>query len=268
MSEFLRDFRTELIHNWKNLTNKIEKLFRGSSEKEKYQEYKSPVEVAKIVLELFDQLPMAYKRFATFTDVIIVIVGIKAATDLSFLAHTWNEKDFSMLEEAFQSVGLKCSPVQLLRKGPKPPPFRHTFIYNPSALVATTRNSSLVPPYNLTMEINEYLAEGERLGHHIAALMGKIYSFPESAIRDYLSFMESGDEKESNRRRETSSLKVNETYWWFYPAQQDVLDRESLKREYMQEFMNIPDIINLYNSNKLAKSNQEWSSRLPNRIKK
>lgn len=263
MSEVLQHVGTEIREKLHSTAEKIRQLFLGSQEQEKQTEDQSPEEVAKKVLQLFEELPLIYKRWATFTDVIGVMAGIKAVTDLNFLGETWNEDNFLILKEAFTSIGLQISSMHLIGKNAEDISQRRGYLYNPATLERVTKNSDLVPAYDRKIGIDEYLKKSEELGYHIGALTGKMYSFPESAIRDYLDYLELKGYQLDDRPRKTSALSFNETYWWYPPAEQDVLEREELKNNFMQKFMSIPEIEALYESDDLERSNQEWSQKLP-----
>lgn len=65
-------------------------------------------------------------------------------------------------------------------------PFRRIYIYNPRTLSEQTRDSELVPPYLKEQDLLDWIDTCKQKGVSVHAILGKIYSFPESAIRDFL----------------------------------------------------------------------------------
>ena len=174
--------------------------------------------------QIFNRAPSAYKRFITFGDWLMVTGGLKAATDYGFVGDTWNQNDFDQLKTALETEGLKVTDPTI-REGTNIP-FREGHIYNPATLKEQTAHSSYAPPYDGVTPLDQYISTAEAQGYSFGAIYGKIYSFPESAIADFIT-QEMGISIQGEERQNASHN--NETYWFIVPAKPDVIKREQDK---------------------------------------
>lgn len=206
--------------------------------------------------KVFDKLPLPYKRYALMPDILLLLGGVKAATDFSFLGDTYNEQEFQVFKDVFESEGLKLSEIDSrpTRSGDT---FRMGLVFNPVLLEKETANSKYAPPYKLGTDIHKYAEEAVENGYDVGSVWGKIYSFPESAIDDYVN----GDK--TGLRERASTHRGGETYWFFEPAGKDVLDRETAKAKLFDSLEQSPKYNELINSEIMKQSDEEWTNRLP-----
>lgn len=222
----------------------------------------SAEQTAVLAEEIFKKLPLAYKRLITFPDWLMVLGGVKAVTDYGFLGNTWDEDEFALFKQVLESTGLRVSDVQI-RYGKENITFRYGYIYNTAALAAQTAKTDLAPPYNGQDSIEKYIEAATAKGYDPHGLYGKLYSFPESAIKDF--FNRPRREQEDDARLEFGL--GNETYWVYPPVQKDVLEREELKRKFLSDLENTPQLQTILQGADLQASNQEWRNRLPDQVK-
>ena len=230
-----------------NFTPKIE-----SAEEEKYI-----VSLEKI----FHELPIAYKYFVIKEDWMLVLKGIKASTDLSFFGDTYDEKEFQNLKEAFKETGLIFSEIKT-REGRSNIKLRSGFVYNPEMLKEQTANSEFAPPYDGKMDIDEYRQQAIEQGYDYNAIAGKIYSFPESAIKDFLQRKQYDKSIDSPQTKSNGSYG-NETYLYYGDPKADTVKRERQKKEFFESLYSNPRFRAIVESDDMEKSENEWRQRLP-----
>ncbi len=208
--------------------------------------------------EVFNKLPLAYKRLITFSDWLMVLDGMKAATDYAFLGDTWDENEFRIFKQTLESAGVRVSDVktQYFKDNI---PFRSGHIYNAKALASQTAESTIIPPYDGSTTLDEYVSKLQGQGIPDGIIWGKIYSFPESAIQDYLKG--SGHER-TDTNRVTLGIG-NETYWAYDPVQEDVIARENASIRFLCQIEQNSQMKRIYDSDELKASDAEWSRRLP-----
>ncbi len=210
------------------------------------------------VEQIFTDLPMAYKRWADYSDLQLVLAGLKAGTDYLFAGSTYQENEFQQFKQILSKFGLRLSPLRLTYAA-KGKPVRSGLIYNPAALIRETANSKFAPPYDSVELIEDYESRAVRLGYSIHGVAGKIYSFPESAIADYVATQEKNGEKPALERERKST--GNEVYWYYPPAKEDVINRERMKEAFFRELQKTPEMQRVEKSQDLEKSNKEWIER-------
>lgn len=222
-------------------------------------------QTAMLANEIFSKLPLAYKRLITIPDWQMVLGGLKATTNYGFLGNTWNEEEFHQFKRVLEGAGLRVTDPAI-SYGNSEIPFRQGHLFNAATLVATTANSEFAPPYDGKVSLDEYIAQAVALGYPQGGVYGKIYSFPESAIRDFLSPFRTDSEEDQQKRE--SYHNGNETYWIYPPAQADVTEREALKERFFTSLEKNPDMMKMLNSRDLQRSNEEWRDRLPDYTKR
>lgn len=189
-------------------------------------------------------------------DFLLMLGGVKAATDFSFLGDTWNEEEFEIFKSVFESQGLKLSKIDS-RPMASGDAFRIGLIFDPVMLEKETANSRFAPPYKLGMDVHEYASAAEKNGYDEGGIWGKIYSFPESAIGNFVD----GDKTGLRERVPTHN---GETYWFFDPPEQDVIEREDKKNKLFDSLNKSAKFQQIVNSVELRESDAEWGKRLPN----
>lgn len=223
------------------------------------------------VEKVFQEAPLAYKRLITFGDWLMVIDGMKAGTDIGFLGDTYDETEYQQFKTLLESNGLRVTDLKTTH-GKSGIPFRQGTIYNPQALAKQTATSNLVLPFNPDEDLQSWINRCSANGKRSDAVWGKLYSFPESAIRDFskrtnLRWVYDLLEKVSLVQRNTLHLG-NESYWYFNFPDQDIIDREVRKQSFFAELESNPRFSAIYNSQELKDSDAEWSRRLPDLSKK
>ena len=206
--------------------------------------------------KVFEKLPLPYKRFALMPDFLLLLGGIKSATDFSFLGNTWNEQEFQVFKDVFESESLVLSEIDT-RPTKSGDTFRMGLIFNPVQLEKETASSKYAPPYKLGTDVHQYAEDAIKSGYEEGAVWGKIYSFPESAIGNYVQ----GDKTGLSERAVTH--QGGETYWFFEPAGEDILARETAKARLFSSLEQSPKYNELVASDSLRESNEEWTNRLP-----
>jgi hypothetical protein len=221
---------------------------------------------------VFQTLPLCYKRLATFPDLLMVMGGLKAGTDISFLGDTYNEDDWKIFREVFEKEGLRFTELRIVSHevDESGSPFRQCLIYNPKILQEQTRVSELVLPYRVSESLEEWMERCRRAGKHEDAILGKVYSFPESAINDYIHKLRFPQmfnllERLNLMRLTTpdSYYHGNETYWYCNRGAKDVQERERKKQAFFRALEKNPRFKAIMESEQLGDSNAEWSRRLP-----
>lgn len=220
-------------------------------------------ETALKINRAFTALPPAYKRNAMFADYTLVFAGLKAGTDYAFLGDTYTPVEFEVFKSVFTGLGLRVTEPHTSQS--KTGDFiRQGLIYNPKTLEEITRNSQLILPYNQSETLETWVERCKTAGMLDGAIYGKVYSFPESAIRDYLSSRSNQPQNTTVViRQETSVHTGGETYLYFKPAQEDVVKRELAKEALFIALEAIPAYKALSNSPVLKQSDELWSARLP-----
>jgi len=221
----------------------------------------SQVEVDKLVNkigDIFSRFPLVYKRDAFDSQFILLFTNVKAVIDYSLLGDTYSETDFRTYTEVLKKYGYKITDpiVQDVNNSYKR---RLGYIYNPSLLKEQTKLTELAPPY-ISGDLLKYIEDAKKSGYKIGAICGKMYSFPESAIRDFLSVQDKGG------KEKTSTVDGGETYFYFPPMQPDVVKREKLKNYIFDELGKSQIFQSLLDNPDYKKSNEEFYRRLPERF--
>lgn len=203
---------------------------------------------------VFTSLPPVDKRFALFGDFVMTLSGMKAGTDYGFLGDTFDPTEFETFKRCFELEGLRIEEptITTTKSGDS---FRQGHIWNPKTLEQNTRNSKLVLPYKPNETLDDWVKKCKAAGISEGAIYGTFYSFPESAIKDFIN---------GKQDRQTITHHFgNETYWHHEPAQQDVLKREQEKKAFFSALEQNPTFRRLATSQELKQSDQLWSERLP-----
>ncbi len=208
------------------------------------------------VVAVCDRLPIGIKHLVLHPDVLMVLKGLKAGTNYSFLEDTFQESEFEEFKEGLKSFGVRVSPPVMVDSSSYSR--RMGFIYNPTTLEHETENSTMVPPYHSSDEIDDYLARSIVTGYNQDAVMGKIFSFPESAIKDFL---------ENVAGEREVMAHYNETYTYSPPAKPDILEREQKKSAFFDVLRKSPTYKALEGSGSIQESRHLWHERLPERIR-
>ncbi|OGJ37708.1 MAG: hypothetical protein A2383_02305 [Candidatus Pacebacteria bacterium RIFOXYB1_FULL_39_46] len=177
-------------------------------------------------------IPQEFRAEVVQAEMLMVLGGIKATSDITWVLDDFSEENAGQLVTAFNSVDIEISldkPIitktgKMLICGK---------ISNLSCLEKETRESDLVPPYTRDISVAEYIAICDARGIDRRVSMGKIYSFPESAIKDRLTVNNFTEEQ-----IEAKKYLVNrggETYFFFDSPKQDVIEREEKKKIFLQE---------------------------------
>lgn len=215
--------------------------------------------VIKSVERIFNELPPAYKRWALFQDVLLVLGGIKSMTDYSFLGDTWNEEEFQKFKELFAAEGIIVTEpeIQVGKNWER----RTGSIYNPETLAVQTKDNKFAPPFKMEESLDKYINRAQSEEYPIAGIYGTLYSFPQSAIEDFLNAQSDQAVRETNHFG-------GETYWFTPPAKPDVIEREQNKRDYFAKLAQSDTIQKLRSSAELAKSDEIWVNRLPKSLQR
>lgn len=228
-------------------------------------EHRENEELLSAIENIFHELPIAYKRYATFEDYILVLNGIKPSTDFSFPGGTYDEIEFQKFKKVFEKNGLRFSEIKIetnRRYGLR----RYGLIYNPEALKQQTANSKLAPSYNGQMDIDDYIDQSTKKGYHPEAIAGKLFGFPESAIKDFLKRFKF--EKVFALLEYLNLAKINtmtrgeEIYWFYNKPENDVIEHERNKIELFEFLKYNPRFQTIIEGDDLKKSDEEWSRRL------
>ena len=209
-------------------------------------------------------------HFIVSSDWLLVIGGLKAGTDVSFLGDTYVEEEYQIFKGLLEAEGLCVTDLGVtFRKSDIP--FRQGTIYNPVTLVEQTSNSTLVPPFSPDNTLDQWIDNCTNQGINPDVVWGKIYSFPDSAIKDFVKRDKAQPkyrllEKVGIKKKACSNL--GETYWYFVPPKNDVLQREQRKKSFFSGLSSDPRFLALTNSQTLMDSNIAWRDRLPDFIKK
>ena len=222
-------------------------------------EYEKAVDRLNI---LHSSLPEAYKHWAIHGETELVVGQLKAATDYTFPEDTWSEDEFNQFKKSFESIGLRVSQPEIV-PSVDATPRRYGYIYNPDKLKEETSNSDLVPPYDGLMDINNYVKMAEDAGYPIGAILGKLYSFPESAIRDYLSRKGKSPQEARPGVKITTDSLGDEYYWYYGDPKADVQNRMRLKREYLKYLGSSSRYQKIRRDNDIGASWDKWHDRLP-----
>jgi hypothetical protein len=210
---------------------------------------------AKSAERIFNELPLTYKRFMAFGDWLMVIGGLKVGTDYSFVGNAWDQNKFDQLKRTIEAEGLRVTEPKV--GGGRLIPFRSGYFYNPTTLKEQTTCSIHAPPYDGVMSLEKYIEMSVLQGYSIDGIKGKIYSFPESAIADFLAEKTEISVQGGEKQRFDDG---DESYWVFSPAKTDVVNREQSKINFFNGLKNTPEMKRISGSDVLRKSIAEWRS--------
>lgn len=219
----------------------------------------------------FHEAPLAYKRLVTLGDFLMVMDGIKAGTDVTFLGDTYNETDYHKFKKMLEKEGLRFTELET-SYNKKGEPFRQGLIYNPQALAEQTATSKLALPFDVNEDLQRWIDRCLASGKNKGAISGVVYSFPESAIKDFLkraSFLWLFNVLERvGLERRHSRLLGNEIYWHYGSAEDDVIARERKKQSFFRRLEQNPRFVAIMESQDLKDSDAEWKRRLPDWTKR
>lgn len=213
-------------------------------------------ETALRINHAFMALPLAYKRYVMFGDYILLLADLKAGTDYSFLGNTYSQEEFEAFKTTFSGFGLRLTEPHV-SKGKSGESFRQGYVYNPRLLEQETKDSDLVLPYKQDEALEAWVGRCEQKGIPVGAIYGKLYSFPESAIRHFLT------RKNHPMEQENQVRFGNETYFHSLPAQADVVAREDAKTALFSALEANPTYQALNNSPELQQSIKLFKERSP-----
>lgn len=216
---------------------------------------------AQAAERIFNAAPPAYKKLITHEDWLMVLGGLKGATECSFPGDTWNPQEFEKLKIALEQEGLRL--IEPTLKDRPGTPFRQGIVYNPQTIRQATADSKYSPPYDGKEPLQIYVEKAISQGYSIDAVWGKLYSFPESAIQDFINSI---NEINLTNSRLTSSGLRNEAYLHSEPAQEDVLQRENKKERFFSEITTYSPLAQIMMSSDLQDSKREWTRRLPTKL--
>ena len=205
------------------------------------------------------ELPLAYKRIALYPDWLLVMGGGKAGTDVSFWGDTYDDDEWLKFKSIFESEGLRFTELTATQEAGEPIA-RRGYVYNPTILEQETSNSELVLAFSNEETLQEWMDRCLDAGIEPDAIYGKLYSFPESAIRDFIKFQDSDQELRSHPMEENLG---DETYLFTGEQKADVLERERKKRLFFDKLQNNDRFLSLKKSEELEESEKEWDRRLP-----
>lgn len=100
-------------------------------------------------------------------------------------------------------------------------------VYDPKIVERTTKDSAYAPSFRQDQSLSEYLTGAEKQGYKMSGVYGKLYSFPDSAIDDFLNQVD-GQERET-------AAGGNEVYWYYLPAKPDNVSRKNYKVKFFDE---------------------------------
>lgn len=232
----------------------------------------STEQIAIRAKEIFSRLPETIRWWVTQDDVLMVLGGLKNATDLDFFYEQLPPEAFEEFKHAFEASGLRVSEVRTFTDGREDYlgnglDFHNVFLYNPAALVAATTNSEFAPPYDGKQPLLEYVRESVQQGYHRAGVLGTIFAFPQSAIKDFMSMFPQdehgnwlqpadGDPRWDNR---PTIYSGNETYWHFPPRQSDVDAREEKKQQFFEKLNTNVTMQGMLHSRERYNSSLKWA---------
>ncbi len=194
--------------------------------------------VVERVDNLSRQLPIYYQHLLLNDEFLMVVGGIKGATDVE-VAYEANDtvigsrKHHEEAQKVFSDNGLALSSLYESEVGNVI--YHRAFVYNPDLVRKITSTSKQLPVYSgedLCTYIDRCLNDG--VEEHI--VMGLLYSFPESAIKFFETRLSlSGSVDNAYFENEGLGLGSNgESYVFPLPAERDVQIREQIKRNYFE----------------------------------
>ncbi len=216
----------------------------------------------EICSDVFEEAPLPYAFIPLMGDVLMVAGGIKAGTELTFVGETHNQQAVYELQTSLDKYGLAIEFWAFAEKG-KYPTYSY-FLYNKETLKKATFGSSIVPPYtggNVKDWINTSIASG----HNAGAVYGKYFSYPESAVADFITV-----EKQRQRKiistlfphtiAKTSAIhSYNETYLHTGEPKADVVKREKIKDRFFGYIQSDGRISEYEQTKRYAESRSTWN---------
>lgn len=214
----------------------------------------TPEQTVILLEEIFKKMPLIYKRLVVFQDFLMVLGGLKAGNNLDFSGNAYQEKDFLEMKSVLKSVGLEIADYDEVSDG-NGNLLRKKFVFSPLALKRETLNSEFAPPYELGMSLADYIKKALLKGYDFDGISGKIYSFPETAIRSYL--------KEQDKSSGKFVATFEERYFIKEPMGEDAVARERMKSDFFGKLNNNQSFLKIRASEQLKESNSIWSDHLP-----
>lgn len=225
-----------------------------------YETLPNAEETAILAEEIFKKLPILHKRIVIDEQFLMVLGGIKAGIDLNLLGTAYQKEEFEQMCEVFKKVGLEISQQGVDGDRRDGLPLMKNFVFNPKTLNRETANSKFAPPYRVGQSLKEWLDEAGSRGYKIQGLYGKMYSYPESAIDNYLSRHVDNDLL-GLMPDEITVENHDELYVTTFPIGKDAAEREQAKAEFFYKIDNNPSIKRIRKSEDLRLSKQEWTRR-------
>lgn len=215
------------------------------------------------IKSLVDALPAIYKRIPVLEDVVLVIAGLKSATDMTFNGEQYDEEEFKILQKIFEGFGLRVAQKQTrfehISEKRVTLEGRQIIIFNPEKLKAETKDTPLAPPYDGQQDIFDYIQEAEGATFDPDEVYGMIYSFPKSAIADYIKKRNTG-----KRLEELPNYKTIATFGETYIVENmtdEVKDREAAKQTLFDDLIENTELQAIMYSEDVTESHVEWEQR-------
>lgn len=218
-----------------------------------------------MVRQLVTEVPLPYKGWFTNEDLLMVVGGLKGAADMYILKDQADAAELGALRQGLSRAGL-C----LLESSESPElpadvdvesfgegPLYQLVIYNPGTIARETQNSDLVPPYDQKEDLATYIRRARKQGVELHVIEGKVFSFPESAIKDF------------GKPGEIHTVgSQGETYYYTNEPQPDVIEREQAKEKFFSDIKDDAGYQQLLSSPILAESKAEWKRRASEMLEK
>lgn len=196
----------------------------------------------------------------------MVFKGVKAGTEIILPGQTYEERDFKVFSEQLKvQAGLRITELEETQLADARPMLRGT-VYNPLALEVQTVQSELILPYETHKSLEEWMTLCIDSGINPDIIWGKIYSFPESAIRQFARRSRARWaydllERVGTIRRNSLGLG-NETYLFYGKPTIDMIQREETKRSFLDKLSVHPDFITAIDSSIMKKSKEYWREQI------
>ena len=220
----------------------------------------------EVCSDVFGNTPIEYASLSLESDVLMVAGGIKAGTEVNFVSEAHIPNEVEKLQTNFAKHGLRLEFALCETKGNHP--VYHYYLYDPIHLAQETAESKLAPQYN-NGSVLDWLENGQKSGYNIAGMYGKFYSFPESAVIDFLNIQRN---KIRNRiytilpalQPKTNGVQsYKEVYRYIGPPKQDVVDRENLKVNFFHQIEQDQEFLQLLDSPRYKTSKYKWQTLHP-----
>ena len=214
--------------------------------------------IIDVLPEIFEELPLRYKRQLMYSDFVSVMAGLKPATQFGMAGETYNERDVNKMRDVLRTIGLEVELTNTTHSEKNNIPFHHVHIYNPALLQEyTSANSDICTPYKQGMTFKDWESNLDPRGY----MYGFSQGYPRTAIEDYR------DNPNNNDRRRKTERVGNETYWHIRDGEDIVLRHQALEK-FIRMLQESPAYQRITSSGDFALAEKVWARSLPEQIRK